>query len=730
MSYRTPTTAASRATSEKGSATRALSLKNELEERQALEKANFELKMKVIQLEEALSKSSKIDAFKTSSDTSEMVALRQQLESKSNELEQKNLLIAKAKKALEALETLKSQALQLRSEEAEHKQIRRELEERIIALSTNESTVTEEFKKRFHALEVQFSSLKAQNAEYSLTVKALEVDKSELEERCSKYAMKIKELEESHSFLEFEKKASDREIAEARSHAAKLKDELNHTKEHVVMYENQLRDFTEELDRLKAVEKDRNKTIEELFSNQRHSSNLKETHDSHVLKLHEMHSTKLEELQERHREELERAKAAAEHHSIREHHEVKTELHSKLYEKHSALEVATHKYEHAATQLELMTSESKQKEKLIQELQAQIFKREEELRQAVVLQEKISKDYSEAASVLQRVQTEKSQLESRYEEVSDAFETARDNLREMKNYANSLDSDSKMYVKELEHHRVKVSAVEDLTRENERFKLLLSNTTKDLSEAQAKLDSCTRDNVHLLEELKRSKSKEELLSSKLIDSEGLQNALTASKESCDEALKYERNRAANAETAAEGLRNSISSLKLDFEKLQQSLSLEQQKSHDSQSRHSDVTQNLSGVCTSLLEACNTWDSTLTIVLEGNSATSHYGDVDLSRSNHSGGAVHGIDAILSMSSFDLIRKVSVQTERISLKVERLTKLRKSFDSFVSKAISSVSEKLQNAQDKVNIVTKRKVFIDNLSNTYILQLLDRSNVPSSC
>lgn len=714
MSYRTPTTA-SKAISEKGSATRALSLKNELEERQALEKANFELKMKVIQLEEALSKSSKMDAFKASSESSETTALKQQLESKNNELEQKNLLIAKAKKALEALEALKSEALRLRSEEAEHKQIRRELEERLIALSTNESSMTVEFKKRFHELEVQFSSLKAQNVEYSLTVKALEVDKSELEERCSKYAMKIKELEESHSFLEFEKKASDRELAEARSNAAKLKDELNLTKEHVAMYENQLRDFTEELDRLKAVEKDRNKTIEELFSSQRHSENLKETHDSHVSKLHESHSTKLQELQEKHREELERAKAAAEHHSIREHHEVKTELHGKLYEKQSALEVATHKYEHAMTQLELMTSESKQKDILIQELQAQIFKREEELRQAVVLQERISRDYSEAASVLQRVQSEKSQLESRYEEVSDAFETARDNLREMKNYVNSLDSDSKMYVKELEHHRVRVSAVEDLTRENERFKLLLANMTKDLSEAQAKLDSCTRDNVHLLEELKRSKSKEELLSSKLIDSESLQNALTASKESCDEALEYERKRAANAEAAAEGLRNSISSLKLDFEKSQLSLSLEQQKSRDSQSRYSDITQSLSSVCTSLLEACHTWDSTLTIVLEGNSGT-HNGDLDLSR--NSGGANHGIEDILSMSSFDLIRKVSVQTERIFLKVERLTKLRKNFDGFVSKAVSSVSEKLQNAQDKVNIVKKRAVYIVNFNNNIFL------------
>jgi len=687
MSYRTPTTA-SKASSEKGSATRALSLKHELEERQALEKANFELKMKVIQLEESLSKFSRAEIFAGASEAGETTTLRQQLESKTNELEQKNVLIAKAKTAIEALKL---------KDEGNTKTIG-ELEEKVDALAVNERAITGEFKKQFDKLDAQFKTLKSENDGHVVAAKTSDLKKSELEERCSHLARQVKDLEEAQSFWDFEKKASDRELIEARSAISKLNDELSHSKKHITIYEGQLHELSVEIERLKSVETSLNSSNEELSMTKRSMADMKESHDSQVSKLHETHLSKLKELRENHSIELERMKSVGENLSLREAHEVKEELSSRLHEKHSALEIALYKYESSSKALESSIEDNKKKDTLIRDLQSDILKRDEELRRSVVLQERLSSDYSEATLRLQRLESEKSQLESRYEEVSDAFETARENLREMKNYMNSLDGDSKRFVKELELYRGRANALDEVTRENERLKFSIANTTKDLAESQVKLEACSRDNVRLVDEMKRAQAKEELLSSKLLDCENLEKALVTSKESSAEALEYERKRASNMETTTEELRKAISSMSLEQEKLQQSYAIDQQKSRELQSRHSEVTQGLGSVCTNLLEACVNWEATLTTVLEGIPSSASVNAGEWSRFSNSVPS-HGNESILSMSSFELVRKVSIQTERISIKIEKLSKLRKTLDGYISKAVSSISEKFQNAQDKV-------------------------------
>lgn len=91
------------------------SLKEEHDERQKLEKSNFDLKMRVYYLEEALKKFQDTDLGNSDNDelASEVSTLRLDLEEKKIELERRNLLLIKAKGAIE---TLKNEMERLKSE--------------------------------------------------------------------------------------------------------------------------------------------------------------------------------------------------------------------------------------------------------------------------------------------------------------------------------------------------------------------------------------------------------------------------------------------------------------------------------------------------------------------------------------------------------------------------------------------------------------------------------------
>jgi chromosome segregation ATPase len=82
------------------------SLKNEIEEKQKLEKENFDLKMKIYYLEDNLRQSAEGTAGNEVDELrSENASLRLRLEEKELDLEQRNHLLIKAKSAIESLKS-------------------------------------------------------------------------------------------------------------------------------------------------------------------------------------------------------------------------------------------------------------------------------------------------------------------------------------------------------------------------------------------------------------------------------------------------------------------------------------------------------------------------------------------------------------------------------------------------------------------------------------------------
>jgi chromosome segregation ATPase len=128
-------------------------LREEQEEKQKLEKVNFDLKMKIYYLEESLKRfqdGEQVHDVQTDHFKNEIHKLKLQLEEKQVDLEQRNLLLIKSKNAIESLKT---EIERLRSE-CDHHQ---DLEERVRRLKQLNDEVEADYRNQLSNLERQLS---------------------------------------------------------------------------------------------------------------------------------------------------------------------------------------------------------------------------------------------------------------------------------------------------------------------------------------------------------------------------------------------------------------------------------------------------------------------------------------------------------------------------------------------------------------------------------------------
>lgn len=147
-------------------------LKDEYEERQRLERQNFDLKLKVFHLEENIKKLQDVEVrheVNSGIVRSEVSDLRLQLEEKDIELEQRNLLLMKAKAAIESMR----QDLDNSRRDLE-KQF--DLEERVKRLKQMNDDIELDYKNQLLKLETELNSTRQ-----SLGIR--EQEKSLLEEK-------------------------------------------------------------------------------------------------------------------------------------------------------------------------------------------------------------------------------------------------------------------------------------------------------------------------------------------------------------------------------------------------------------------------------------------------------------------------------------------------------------------------------------------------------------------
>lgn len=148
------------------------SLRDEQEEKQKLEKSNFDLKMKVYYLEESLKRfqdGEHMTDVQSDHQRIEISKLKLQLEDKQVDLEQRNLLLIKSKNAIEALKT---EIERLRNENDHHQ----DLEDRIRRLKQLNDELEQDYRAQIAQLEQQLSSARQQ-------IDSREIEKSSAEDK-------------------------------------------------------------------------------------------------------------------------------------------------------------------------------------------------------------------------------------------------------------------------------------------------------------------------------------------------------------------------------------------------------------------------------------------------------------------------------------------------------------------------------------------------------------------
>lgn len=129
-------------------------LKEEYEERQRLERQNFDLKLRVFHLEETIKKLQDTEVRHEVNQgmvRSEVSDLKLQLEERSIEVEQRDLLLLKAKSAIEAMKT----ELERCKQEVEKQS---DLEERIKRLKQMNDEIELDYKNQLYKLDAELAS--------------------------------------------------------------------------------------------------------------------------------------------------------------------------------------------------------------------------------------------------------------------------------------------------------------------------------------------------------------------------------------------------------------------------------------------------------------------------------------------------------------------------------------------------------------------------------------------
>lgn len=278
-----------------------------------------------------------------------------------------------------------------------------------------------------------------------------------------------------------------------------------------------------------------------------------------------------------------------------------------------------------ARELEATRSELKLRTEALDQLRLESSSREEEVKML-----RKSHDLSvQLTESLRREETEKIQLNARLEQVSDALAASREALSKQQAGLTTVDMEYQRAVREAHELKSKASAVEDVSRENERLKAKvetfkldmqqlthrLSDQARDLTEAQAAL----RDKESQLLALQQSHSALQLQRS---EGERARDEVTSS-------WKIEASRASAAEASVLELRAMAESLRKELGEERQLRQQAERTASEGNSAVRGIKEEVGRACSLSMEAMKKWDKILAQAVDGNyfdSIVSHHGIV--------------------------------------------------------------------------------------------------------
>jgi DNA repair exonuclease SbcCD ATPase subunit len=210
-------------------------------ERQRLEKDNFDLKMKVYYLEESLRKVSTASVASPEYDTvtlSENSLCKMQLDERTAELDRRNVLLMKAKTAIDSLKT---ELQRLKAEEKTSSNF----EERLEILRQSNDDIEVKYRTQFVEIDAELAATRE-------SVETLQREKERTEEALADMTYSVRKLESDNAAFEEEKKLLEIRMQGCRDLASEKEKELSATFAKLEFCHVQLGDQEEQLEILES----------------------------------------------------------------------------------------------------------------------------------------------------------------------------------------------------------------------------------------------------------------------------------------------------------------------------------------------------------------------------------------------------------------------------------------------------------------------------------------------
>ena len=388
-----------------------------LQERQNLEKANFDLKMKIFYLEDALKRFTGEDADLDGSGTGRgpnksYEDMKKEIEEKNNEIEQKNVLILKAKAAIEAL---KAETQKFKLDADENDNYTKSLEERCVKATENEIMITAEFKKQHLKLEGEFAQLRRENEEKTIALAEAEAKVAMLQKKCDEFDAMRKGMEEERN--EFYK-----EVLAIKEGDNSLQGQLAQSQAYNKLYQDQIHTLTSENEELKrevaalverksGIESDQSRMITSL---QQQLRDLRVEYEQSVLQLSEEHAKAINQTKMDFAHNWAVNDQLSRQNERNEFMVRKEEWQEKYNQKNNELEMTIFKYDTVCAQLEDLKKSMSEKGTHIENLNAKVTHHSEQYQQLTIKYKSLTNEHKEIHELHAKTRADRDQLEKRH----------------------------------------------------------------------------------------------------------------------------------------------------------------------------------------------------------------------------------------------------------------------------------------------------------------------------
>jgi chromosome segregation ATPase len=740
------------------------SLKEEYEERQKLEKNNFELKMKIYYLEESLKRyqdGEQSNDLQSVNHQIEIEKLKRQIDDKHIDLEQRNLLLMKSKNAIEAL---KIEVDRLRQDN-EHAH---DLEDRVRKLNQLNKDVENTYLEKISDMEFQLLSQRK-------VIENKDKERTTVEERLTNTDLSNQHLENKLRQLQDDKSSLSEQLVLSQHKVSKLEGELTQAITHADLYRIQLEECKNERDGVKEKLKQEQLMklkIEEEYSERLNAMSkqsdtqlrlLRSVHEDDMEKMRKGHLEMVTDVRDSYHAEMTRLKSEFDRNmndvkrsDAIDHDRTITSYNSRMDEKNeeikslrSMLSNETQRSNTILQELEATRSDLKLKIQHIDNLSVESNMKSDELRVIPRLSTEVDewkRKYALLHDQYKHENAEKIQINSRLEQTTALLDSNRNTLKETDQSLQSAHHEISRLNKELVDQTSRADTVELISRENERLKNNIAQLETEIismnhkaSELKREIERMSDENMKLCVERESLKESLKGLSNKIdtlqeqIDGYHIQNQSEKERRSASEAaLNETRNVVLQSRDEVQTERN----LKLALEK----------KVGMVEDELRDVRKSIGSACVMSYQAMLKWDEMMSGILDGelfvgvgmipsrnltgklgfnrlsSSSSSSAINATLSGSNNRGVNMNvllnnnttnnntaynnnyhhdnNVD-LLDLSHDQLMQRVAISIERVDLKVHRTQKIRSLFLSQTETLITAVQDSIQNTHEKVSL-----------------------------